>query len=137
MSSSYLNTDLVIVSPDNLSHLAEVLNEKCELLHSNKGEDGLWYISVNAYGSGIVGSDEHDPRRDVSELLKVIDELNEDTKIFLQGAIEFDFNIGWQSGEKRPEGAFSLPNELLRRIADTGATLTVTVYPSEENDFKD
>ena len=132
MSSIYLNTDLVIVVQDNPSHLLAVLNEKCELIHCQKGEDSLWHISANACNSGIVGSDEHNPTRDVSELLQVIEELNKETKVFLQEAAEFDFNIGWQSSDKHPEGAFSLPNALLRRIATTGATLTVTIYPSEE-----
>lgn len=133
MKSNYINTDLDIKSSDDLSHLVDILNEKCDLLYGQKEEDGHWFIRVEASNSGCVGSDEHHPNRDIDQLLQVIEGLSTETKALLQRANQFDFDIGWQAGEKRPEGRFTLANELLRRISDIGATVSVTIYPSESD----
>lgn len=137
MTSFYMNTDLDIVSSDDLSPLLPILEEKCDLLHEQRKDDGLWYICVEAEGSGIIGKHNHQPGRDINALLDVIHGLDEDLKNKLLKAQTFDFNIGWQSSEHRPEGTLRIPNGLLRRISNTGATLTLTVYPSDQNDWNE
>jgi hypothetical protein len=137
MTSAYLNTDVDIASPNDLSQLAVVLGEKCELLSGKREDDGLWHICIEAEESGIIGSEKHTPTTDISELLDAFQSLNGNLKRLLTTSITFDFNIGWQSSERRPEGAFTIPSDLLHRISDLGATLTVTVYPSSENDLAD
>ncbi len=135
MKSIYINTDLDIVSSDDLSHLVKVLSDKSVLLHSEKNDDGLWYIRVEANDSGLVGGKEHHPSKDMNKLLNIIDRLDEATKNILIRAQTFDFNIGWQASKNRPEGTFCLPNDLLKRISRIGATLSVTIYSSDENDY--
>ncbi len=77
------------------------------------------------------------PTRDLGELLDVLESLDDGLKRLLAKSGTFDFNIGWQSSTHRPEGAFTIPSDLLHRISILGATLTVTVYPSSENDLAD
>ena len=132
--SRYINTDLEIVSPFNLGDLVNVLNERCDLLHGEKEEDGLWHICVEAHGSGITGSPEHSPDRDIEELLKVLETLKDETIAQLKKSEKLDFNVGWYSSEKHHGSKFTVTNALLGRIANIGATLTVTIYPCEENE---
>lgn len=135
MNSRYLNTDLDIESLEDLSPLIKVLKRKCDLLHGEKDEEGLWRVSIEARNSGFVGSEGHDPEADISEILKVIESLRDEIQKLLLGAKKFEFNIGWQSSEERPVGVLSLSKELLGRVSDIGATMTVTIYPSNENVF--
>jgi len=91
---------------------------------------------INANDSGIIGTPEHDPERDIDNLLSVLEQLSDAKDHPLQQVDTFNFNIGWQSSSKRPEGSFTLTDNrnLLRRIAKFNASLAVTIYPSEEND---
>jgi len=111
------------------------VKRRCDLLHGEKDEEGLWRVSIEIRNSGFVGSERHDPKADISEILEVIESLGDETQKLLLGAKKFEFNIGWQSSEERPVGLFSKPKELLGRVAGIGATMTVTIYPSNENDF--
>lgn len=137
MNSRYLNTDLDIESVEDLSPLIKILKRKCDLLHGGKDDAGLWRVTIEARNSGFVGGEGHDQVADINEILKVIESLSDEIQKLLLGAQKFEFNIGWQSSEKRPVGAFSLPTELLGRVAGIGATIAVTIYPSNENDFEE
>ncbi len=137
MNSRYLNTDLEIESLEDLRPLLKILKRKCDVLHGEKDKEGLWRVTVEARNSGFVGSEDHDPKKDISEILEVIESLKDEMQKLLLGAKKLDFDIGWQSSEERPVGAFSLPKELLGRVVGIGATMTVTIYPSNENDFED
>lgn len=135
MKSIYINTDLDIVSSDDLNHLVESIRDKCELLQAETNDDGSWYIRLEANDSGIIDGKGHNPIRDIKVLLNLIESLDEIQKKFLARAKTFDFNIGWQASKDRPEGSFCIPNDLLQRMSNIGATLSVTVYPSNENDY--
>jgi hypothetical protein len=130
-----MNTDLDIISNKDLSDLANILEKKCYVLHSEKKKDGFWHICVEAKGSGMIGTKNHKPNKDIESLLKIIEGLDDKRKKILKKSDKFDFNIGWQSSDKRPEGSFSFESKLLHRITNCGATVTVTIYPSNENDF--
>ncbi|MGD9126063.1 MAG: hypothetical protein PVH19_01685, partial [Planctomycetia bacterium] len=131
--SIYLNTDLDIVSSDDLGPLAEIFDKKCALLHGQKEDDGLWYLTVESEdsGSGCGQEDSAQLQRDLNDLLNVIEGLENSLRSLLARADRFDFNIGWEAGTQRPEGVLTIPSDLLRRITDSGATLTVTIYPPE------
>ena len=137
MTSHYLNTDLEIAAETHCQSMVDLFSAKCNLAHHVQGGDGRWHSSVDACDSGIMGDATHGPVRDIDGLLCAIENSTDAIKRFLRHADVFDFNVGWQAAEKRPEGAFGLPNGLLRRIAGLGATITVTVYPSCEDDSED
>ncbi len=135
IKSNYINTDLDIVSDKDLENLIPILEEKCNLLHAQRNQDGFWHLTIEAKGSGIVGHETHNPTRDLHELLAIIERLSKKTKKLLSRAKIFDFNIGLQSSKEYPEGTFKLANKLLNTISKLGATLTVTIYPTDENDL--
>lgn len=136
IESIYINTDLDIVSNKDLSDLVNLFKKKCELLHSKKEQNGLWYMCIEAKGSGMTGSINHNPTNDLIKLLKIVEDLPKKTISLLKKSKKFDFNIGWQSSKERPEGSCNLPNQILQRIAKIGATITFTVYPSNENEIE-
>ncbi|MEA2095615.1 MAG: hypothetical protein U9P73_02825 [Candidatus Cloacimonadota bacterium] len=119
------------MSSADLSELKCVFEEKCELLHGAKEDDGNWHLCIEAQGSGVSG---RTPTDDIEQLISVISDLNNKQSELLTNTEKLDFNIGWQSNKKRPEGSFTIANGLLEKVTKIGATLTVTIYPSCEND---
>ncbi len=159
MESYYLNTDLEIkvenlpsgsiLTITDFDKLVSVLSDKC-VVHmvsnfQDRGDGPYLHFIANANWEG----DPNEAKRykeetdcqwkfeqDCDKMLTVLEQLGERLIKVLQSTTTFDFNIGWQSSEDRPEGWIHLPNKLLKRIADIGATVTMTVYPSNENDSK-
>ncbi|MEX0704885.1 MAG: hypothetical protein WD069_22490 [Planctomycetales bacterium] len=129
----YINTDLDLVSCDDLSPLAAIFDERADLLDCGQYGDGKWYATIEASGSGVLEED-RGPDHDIRELLRVVAGLDEAAARSWRGCEKREFNIGWQAAERRPEGSFSIDAELLREIAHHDATLAVTIYPSCEND---
>ena len=127
---AYINTDLDIVSAEDLSVLAEVLEPRCHVLHAVE-EQGKWLVRMEALRSGDPRVAEHHPARDIRALLDVLHSLTGEAAQRVRTAT-LDMNIGWQGPAGRPEGSFSLPPDVLHGIAAVGATLSVTVYPPEE-----
>ena len=128
----YLNTDLDIESTDNLSVLVPALEENCVVLHVEEMRDGRWMIRVEADRSGESEEAVASPECDINKLLSVLNNLDADSKRLLLHADLFDFNIGWESGTELPPSSFRLSSELLGKISEIGATLTTTIYPTEE-----
>jgi hypothetical protein len=133
MKQYYINTDLVLESKQDLSVLAAYFDQKAHLLYAEP-QNGIWHVSVEARGSGIADDPKSRPQRDIAALLKLLESLPPKRRTMLRTCLTFDFNVGWQSSDRRPEGHFSLPPAMLSRIAHLGATFTVTIYPSSENE---
>ncbi len=132
MNSSYINTDVDIESNENLENLKVFLEDNSHLLYGDIVENGRWHIRIEAEGSGIVGSQDHNPASDFQKLIALLTEAKSRFDREFQCLDKFDFNVGWQSSKERPEGTFTIPNDLLVEVAKLGATVSVTIYPSDE-----
>lgn len=126
----YLNTDLALQADESLAPLAEILDRECKLLYAKP----YGHVSAEARGSGTAGDPASSPERDIASLLDVLEALSAEHRALVDRCTSFEFNIGWQSTEQRPEGAFTVGPELLARVGALGATLAVTIYPSSEAD---
>ncbi len=131
MTTRYINTDLEVVSEEDLESLTKLLQPNSDVLHSEKLSDGLWHLSVEAEGSGLIGSADHDPNRDIEKLLTLIEGLDEGHRAILTRAKTFEFDVGLEHSGSRPERVLSLPSRTLARIQAVSATLGETVYPLE------
>ncbi len=132
MKSHYINTDVDMESLGDLGRLKEFLRTRANLLYGERDEDGLWMIRIEADWPEEIGVGKHGAEQDIEELC----ELLKTAKTLFPGEFEalsrFDFNIGWQASDRRPEGAFTVNNRLVAEIAGMGASISVTVYPSDE-----
>ena len=132
MNSHYLNTDLCLVSGTDLSPLVSALGENAEVLICGPQADGKWYATIEARGSGEAG---RTPQQDTDSLVAAVEALNEDGAARFVACERKEMNIGWQSSASRPEGAFAVDSATLGRLAERDIVLSVTVYPSSENDL--
>lgn len=128
----YLNTDLDIETAEDLSPLVPVFEETCIVLHAEAMQDGRWMIRVEADRLGESEEAIANPERDIELLLEVLRNFDTESKKMLRHAALFDFNIGWESGKELPPSSFRLSTELLGKISEIGATLTITIYPTED-----
>lgn len=137
MKQRYINTDLVLESEQDLSAVEAILDAQADLLYAQRLHNGLWHLSAEARGSGIRGDPASSPERDLAALLTLLESMSEEHQTLLRACRKFDFDIGWDTSEHRPEGHFTLASSVLSRIAAIGASLSVTIYPSSENDDED
>ena len=131
MDSFYINTDVDIYSKSDLSELSDYLEPLADILYSGQGENGEWHICLEAEGSGEHGNH---PVQDIAKLIEVLKEARTQFTEVFAAFTRFDFNVGWQSSKTRPKGAFTLPVDQLKDMVELGATLTVSIYPPDEDD---
>ena len=120
----YRNTDLDVVSPGSLEPLIEYF-EKYGIRTFNPivDENGSWYTVFEA-------DDPHDePDSNISKMLNAIESMSVEVRRCWNGCTKRDFNPGYDSGISPRSYSHQISNETLRRIAECGATFTITIYP--------
>jgi len=132
MKTYYLNTDLCLVSTSDLTPLAVSVGKKVTVGYFGK-HGRKWHATINANGSGHIGK--RDPTDDVILMLKVFGNLRGSARSLWKGCKRREMNIGWQSSDKRPEGAFQIEPYIITELAKQNIILAVTIYPSCENYF--
>jgi hypothetical protein len=120
----YLNTDLDLISVDDLTALAAAFDAGgIPPLHVTRGGDGQWYATVET------DAQHSEPEPNIAEMLVVIESLQASLRLAWNKCSRREFNIGYDCG--RDPWAFNqgLSAELLGRMAAAGASLRVTLYP--------
>ena len=120
----YLNTDLDLVSVDDLTALASELSALgVHALHAERREDGLWYATLETDD----GCEE--PEHSILLMLAAIESLDDPQRGAWRACVVREFNVGYESGDG-PWGFNQLVSvDTLRRMADAGAGLRITLYP--------
>lgn len=123
----YLNTDLDLVSPDNLTELGEAFKiAGASPIYLTRGEDGLWYATFET-------DEQHtEPDPNISEMLAIIESLSAPLHNLWTSCTRREFNIGYDCGADPWAFNQGLSIELLRRLANVGASLRITLYPDRD-----
>lgn len=128
----YLNTDLDLVGPVDLTPLAEALSARgVPPLYPPEGaEDGRWYcvleIEDNEYRP------ENEPEKTIRVMLEAIETLDASAAAVWSQCEKREFNIGYDCGDKPWAFNQGLSNDTLQRIAACGGTLRWTLYPDRD-----
>lgn len=124
MNTHYLNTDLDLISDEDISQLGAYFDKHADLIRCEK-ENGVWRAVVEAAGSGTSEL----PDADILGLISVVKKMDPSLKSQLDTCHVRDFNIGVETGNTR---GFNIPinNSTLSKIAVLGFTLSFTTYPS-------
>lgn len=124
----YLNTDLDLTSPIDLTPLAAVLKAgEIRALHVTHGDDGLWYAIFET-------DEQHDePASNIAAMVAVVESLGEPHRSVWFGCTLREFNIGYDCGAEPWAFNQAMPADLLGRIAAVGASLRITLYPNRES----
>ena len=123
----YLNTDLVLTSPNELTALAAIFESRGVYpLHVGLEEDGLWYGTFETQDSHA------EPEPNIAVMVAVAESLSEPHRSVWMQCSKREFNIGYDCGAQPWAFNQGLSCELLGRIAAVGASLRVTLYPDRE-----
>jgi hypothetical protein len=122
----YLNTDLDLESADDLSLLATALDARDIFpLHAERVEDGLFIARFET-------NDTFDePEANLLAFLAAIDSLYVPERVVWDSCRVRMFDIGIRSGIEPQWVQQTISSQTLRRIADVGADLRITLYPFE------
>lgn len=123
----YLNTDLDLTSPNNLTELAKALEASgVSPLHVTHAKDNHWCAAFETDESY------HEPESNITAILDAVDLLDERRSYAWQSCVRREFNIGYDCGAEPWAFNFGLSCDLLRRMIGSGASLRVTLYPPRE-----
>lgn len=123
---TYLNTDLDLISSDELTALAAMF-ERCGFftLHVTHRDDGLWYASFET-------RDQHtEPEPNIAAMVAIIESLLEPHRSIWLECTRRDFNVGYDCGAEPWAFTQEFSSGLLGRMAAVGASLRLTLYPSQ------
>ncbi len=125
----YLNTDLDLISPVDLSALALIFKTRGVYpLHVTHDEGHPWYATFER-DSADEYSEPEEPQHHIEVMLAAIESLEEPHRSVWQGCTLREFNIGYDCGTEPWAFNQGLTAELLGRMAAVGGSLRFTLYP--------
>jgi hypothetical protein len=127
VNTHYINTDLDLVSTDDLTPLAaafEVFGERGMFALNVIPVNDEWRANFELAG----GETEKDPETAIRGMLDVIEALDTGNAAIWNRCTKREFNIGFRCGIEPHSIEHRLSNALMRRIVDAGASLGFTPY---------
>jgi len=120
----YLNTDLDLVAPVDLSPLGLALNALGLLsLHLGQNDNDEWCATFET--QEVFRS----PDANIAAFLTAIESLDPESRKTWSECTVREFDIGYDSGDLQPALHHQLATQTLARIATLGATVQITLYP--------
>ena len=118
----YLNTDLDLVCDVDLATLAAEMESHGLAAVVRSGDDGLFYVTCE---------DNHDtePEPNVKRLLDAVESLSDSASNLWARCSKREFDVGYDCGDEPWAFNQGLSNDVLRRMADCGASFRITLYP--------
>jgi hypothetical protein len=124
----YLNTDLDLESPKDLTALAALFDSKNIFpLHVERFDDGLWHACFETQRQYT------EPEHNITAVIAVIESLRGPHRTTWLSCGKREFNIGYDCGKKPWAFEQGLSAKLLGRIAKIGASLRITLYPESDD----
>jgi hypothetical protein len=131
IQTEYANTDFDLMSDQPFDALQSELAASCQVLHYTHGEDGRWYSIVEAVCDG--DTCQRDATRDILSMLTALNSLSERAKQELAKCSLREFNLGFHCGDSWGY-VQTIPQEIVRAVADASCSLAVTLYPMRNAD---
>jgi hypothetical protein len=126
MAISYLNTDLELRASTEISPLLNFLESQgISALYVDRDEREIWVASLETDQAFT------DPATNITAMLKVIEQLEGNLLELWRSLTCREFNIGYCCGDKPSAFSQAVPSDILDRVAQLGAGLRITLYPSE------
>ena len=119
----YINSDLVLASKTAIDRLCDAFDHKCCVLYQQQDDDGNWHASIESDRIENISAAD-----DIQKMLEVIPQLGDDAREQWDNCFGREINIGFECGDTWAY-PHSLPNSIVREIADAECTLAITLYP--------
>ncbi|MCG7941448.1 MAG: hypothetical protein N0C88_21735 [Candidatus Thiodiazotropha lotti] len=131
MEIHYLNTDLELESPKDLTPIVEAFGEDVVNLYNGKAR-GHYLASFE------IASSEGSPDSKIQYYCMLAESLFGEEKILWEGCYSKVFDIGYEGGTGHKSYTDEVRANTLERVVALGASIRVTIYPmnfglNEEN----
>lgn len=129
--TQYLNTDLDLLSADDLTALAAAFEVR-GLMPTRviRLDDGRWHARFSGNSTADRCYDEPEPT--IAAVLAVIEALDPPLRSAWAGCSQREFDIGYDCGREPLHFHQGLSAGLLVRLAAAGASLRVTLYADQD-----
>jgi hypothetical protein len=128
-SANYITLDVDLVSSEDLSPLASYLDKETFILGHQQVE-GLFYLS---FEPSLLSRDLNTPESSANLILDVLQDLPAELSNLWKRASSKAFNFGFESGATAPPYISELKPDTLRKIADLGASIAITIYQHDSS----
>ena len=118
----YLNTDLDLVCDVDPAVLVSELKSFGLYVHVSAGEDGLFYAMCE-------DTNDTEPEPNIKRILDAIETLSTEARRVWNQCSKREFNVGYDCGDEPWAFNQGLSNEILKRIAASGSSFRMTIYP--------
>jgi hypothetical protein len=125
MEAHYLNTDLEIESQDDLSRIVDEFGENVLVLHHGVIR-GYHHASFAIAGSRD-GVDEA-----INYFCSLVESLPTEAREMWDGCCSRILDIGYESGATPTDCRSEIRASTIRRVAEIGASIVITIYPLRE-----
>ena len=122
MAAQYLNVDLEVGGPRQLSHILQ------EFSGSGIGCLGCFETRRGHFANFEVTALPSDPNSIVAEFCDAIESFREDAGATWAGAHRRTFDVGFDTDGSAGCSRFELKADTVRRVAELGASLGITIY---------
>jgi hypothetical protein len=120
----YLNTDLDLISSDDLTPLAALFESHGLFVnHVAPGEEGRWLATLEMLDQAT------EPEADIATMVSVVESLPPPYYTVWLNCTLREFNIGYDCGAEPWAFNQGISSGLLARMASIGASLRFTLYP--------
>jgi hypothetical protein len=118
----YLNTDLDLVCDVDLAMLAAEMESRGLVAVLRAGNDGLFYVTCE-------DNSDTEPEPNIKRLLDAVESLSDSAGELWARCSKREFDVGYDCGDEPWAFNQALSNDVLRRMADCGASFRITLYP--------
>lgn len=125
----YLNTDLDLICDVDPAVLANEFEAREFAVNVHTGDDGLFYILCEDENAT-------EPEPNIIRLLDAVDALTDASRELWNRCLKREFDVGYDCGDEPWAFNQGLSNDVLRRMADCGATFRITIYPQRPDPDK-
>lgn len=118
----YLNTDLLLESENDLTGLAH---------HLETADCYALYLSDDGRRAGFESSHaplDSTPAQTIAALMTIIERLDGDHLAAWNACTARELDVGYSCGNEPYSANDLIPSDLLRRMADAGLSLVITLY---------
>jgi len=121
--SHFLNLDLVLKSPSDLSALITHMGQGAFVLHHVEHDrEFLLVLEINT-------TESPHPTTCTEQFLTLIESLPQPARALWNDCTSRTFSYGFEGGREFPALETTISTDLLLRIATLGAAIGITVYP--------
>jgi hypothetical protein len=118
----YLNTDLDLICDVDPGMLASEFESHNLAVVVTPGGDGRFYVLCE-------DDNDTEPEPNIIRLLDAVDALSVSARELWDRCSKREFNVGYDCGDQPWSFNQGLSNQVLRRMADCGASFRITLYP--------